>query len=54
LNNAIIQRHGIAGTKYAMDLRSFYGGIPREPLLPLGEEGKSEMETILKKLNLLG
>jgi 4-hydroxy-2-oxoglutarate aldolase len=54
LNNAIIQRHGIAGTKYAMDLRGFYGGIPREPLLPLGEEGKSEMETILKKLNLLG
>jgi 4-hydroxy-2-oxoglutarate aldolase len=54
LNNAIIQRHGIAGTKYAMDLRGFYGGIPREPLLPLGKEGKSEMETILKKLNLLG
>jgi 4-hydroxy-2-oxoglutarate aldolase len=54
LNNAIIQKHGIAGTKYAMDLLGFYGGVPRKPLLPLGEKSKGEMETILKKLNLLG
>jgi 4-hydroxy-2-oxoglutarate aldolase len=54
LNNAIIQKHGIAGTKYAMDILGFYGGIPRNPILPLDEEDKSEIEKILKRLNLLG
>ncbi len=54
LNNAIIQTHGIAGTKYAMDLLGFYGGPPRNPILPLDANGKSEIEQILKKLNLLG
>lgn len=54
LNNAIIQKHGIAGTKYAMDLLGFYGGYPRNPILPLDEHGKSEIKQILTKLNLMG
>ena len=54
LNNAIIQTYGIAGTKYAMDLLGFYGGPPRDPILPLDSNGKSAMEKILKKLNLIG
>jgi len=54
LNNAIIQRHGIAGTKYAMDLAGFYGGPPREPILPLDAEGKKAIQQILKKLDLKG
>jgi 4-hydroxy-2-oxoglutarate aldolase len=53
LNNAIIQRYGIAGTKYAMDLSGFYGGPPRSPILPLDEAGKKEIEKILKKLDLV-
>lgn len=54
LNNAIIQKHGIAGAKYAMDLLGFYGGPPRNPILPLDANGKKGIEKILKKLNLIG
>ena len=53
LNNAIIQTHGIAGTKYAMDLLGFYGGPPRNPILPIDADGKKGIEKILKRLNLL-
>lgn len=54
LNNAIIQTHGIAGTKYAIDLLGFYGGPPRNPILPLNANGKKGIEKILKNLNLIG
>lgn len=53
LNKAIIQTFGIPGLKYALDLLGYYGGPPRLPLLPLDEEGKTEMEAILSKLGLL-
>jgi 4-hydroxy-2-oxoglutarate aldolase len=51
LNNAIIQTHGIAGTKYAMDLLGFNGGLPRLPQLPLEEKDKREIEAIVDRLN---
>ncbi len=51
LNNAIIQKYGIAGTKYAMDVMGFYGGEPRKPILPLDENAKSDIERILENLN---
>jgi 4-hydroxy-2-oxoglutarate aldolase len=54
LNNAIIQTHGIPGTKYAMDLLGFFGGPPRGPILPLDANGKNAIEKILKRLNLIG
>ncbi|UCC39242.1 MAG: dihydrodipicolinate synthase family protein [Candidatus Aminicenantes bacterium] len=53
VNKAIIQTFGIPGTKYALDLRGFYGGLPRLPLLPLDEKGKKNMEGILKESGLL-
>ena len=53
LNNAIIQKHGIAGAKYAMDLLGFYGGFPRNPILPLDADAKNAIETVLKRLNLI-
>jgi 4-hydroxy-2-oxoglutarate aldolase len=53
LNNAIIQTHGIAGTKYAMDLLGFYGGPPRNPILPLDANGKNGIERILKRLKFI-
>ncbi|MEE8605936.1 MAG: dihydrodipicolinate synthase family protein [Candidatus Aminicenantaceae bacterium] len=53
LNNAIIQTHGIAGTKYAMDLLGFYGGPPRNPILPLDANGKKGIERILKRLKFI-
>ncbi len=53
LNNAIIQSHGIAGAKYAMDRLGFHGGSPRLPLLPLDEKGKKEIDGILTKLEFI-
>jgi len=53
LNKALIQTYGVPAAKYALDLLGFYGGPPREPLLPLNEEGKREVRKILKKLELI-
>ncbi len=53
LNKAIIQTFGIPAIKYALDLLGYYGGPPRLPLLPLDEDGKREMNGLLKKLGLL-
>jgi 4-hydroxy-2-oxoglutarate aldolase len=41
---------GIAGVKYAMDLRGFYGGPVRGPLLALNEGHKKEVETLMAAL----
>lgn len=50
LNNAIIQKYGIAGTKYAMDVMGFHGGEPRQPLFPLDGEAQTDIRKILKNL----
>lgn len=41
---------GIAGVKYAMDLRGYYGGPVRAPLLGLNEGHKKEVETLMAAL----
>lgn len=40
----VLNKHGIPGLKYAMDLNGYYGGPPRLPLLPPTAEVKSEIE----------
>lgn len=40
----IAPRYGIQGLKYALDLRGYYGGPPRPPLLPLDRAQKTEIE----------
>ncbi len=45
-----MERHGVAGLKYAMDLRGMYGGSPRLPLRPLGPSAKSEIAAALEGL----
>jgi 4-hydroxy-2-oxoglutarate aldolase len=52
LNKAVTEKYGIAGLKYAQDLRGLYGGLPRPPLLPLSEEGKNEMSRLVAELGL--
>jgi 4-hydroxy-2-oxoglutarate aldolase len=52
LNKAVTETHGIAGLKYAQDLRGFYGGPARLPLLPLDEKGRREIESCLRILGL--
>lgn len=40
-------QYGIAGIKYALDRIGFYGGAPRPPLLPVGEEARREIDDLL-------
>ena len=53
LNKALMETYGIAGLKYAQDLRGFHGGPTRLPLLPVDEPAKREIESLLRKLGLL-
>ncbi|MGI6037386.1 MAG: dihydrodipicolinate synthase family protein [Limnochordia bacterium] len=53
VNQAITAGMGIAGLKYAMELRGYFGGSPRQPLLPLPEDKRAEMEAILRDGKLL-
>jgi 4-hydroxy-2-oxoglutarate aldolase len=53
VNKAITARFGVAGLKYSLDLIGFYGGLPREPLLPLEQSGKDEIKKILLEGGLL-
>lgn len=47
----IVGENGIAGVKYAMDLRGFHGGLPRLPLLPLVEEKKQSIANMISQLH---
>jgi 4-hydroxy-2-oxoglutarate aldolase len=60
LNEKVIQTNktvsgtgGVAAVKYAMDLAGLYGGLPRLPLLPLGDDVKKKIEDYLKKEELI-
>lgn len=46
-SKTIVSDNGIAGVKYAMDLRGYSGGFPRLPLLPLGEEQKRQIAQVV-------
>jgi 4-hydroxy-2-oxoglutarate aldolase len=48
----IVSQCGIPGVKYAMDLAGYRGGLPRLPLLPLQEEQKQAVRTIMAKFNI--
>jgi 4-hydroxy-2-oxoglutarate aldolase len=43
----IVGGKGISGVKYAMDLRGYYGGPARRPLLPLNDAEKKDIESLL-------
>ncbi len=47
----IVSEAGIAGVKYAMDLRGYHGGVPRLPLLPLAAEKKQQIASIISVLH---
>lgn len=46
-----VSENGIAGLKFAMDLRGYTGGVPRPPLLPLKEEKKSAIAALVAELH---
>ena len=47
----IVSEQGIAGVKYAMDLRGYNGGLPSLPLLPLAEEKKQLIAAVISQLH---
>jgi 4-hydroxy-2-oxoglutarate aldolase len=49
-SKTIVSENGIAGLKYAMDLRGYFGGVPRLPLLPLSEEKKQQVRKLVMEL----
>jgi 4-hydroxy-2-oxoglutarate aldolase len=54
LNQAITKHHGVPGAKFALDLRGYYGGPCRLPLLPPGDDAQKEIRKILEDLHLIG
>jgi len=49
-SRSIASENGIAGLKYAMDLRGYSGGLPRLPLLPLAEDKKQQISKLVAEL----
>jgi dihydrodipicolinate synthase/N-acetylneuraminate lyase len=49
-NQKIVAEMGIAGVKYACDFNGYYGAYPRQPLLPLTSEQKTEVERLLAEI----
>ena len=47
---AVTSRFGIAGLKFAMELRGYVGGAPRLPLLPLDDSARAEIKRIFSAL----
>jgi 4-hydroxy-2-oxoglutarate aldolase len=43
-------QYGVAGVKYAMDLRGYFGGDPRLPLLPMTDAQKAQQQDVFKEL----
>ena len=46
-SKALVSRWGATGMKYALDQLGYYGGPVREPLRPLGEAARHEIEEAL-------
>lgn len=53
LNQAITRYYGVPGAKFALDLRGYYGGPCRLPLLPLGDGAKQDIRNMLETLGLI-
>jgi 4-hydroxy-2-oxoglutarate aldolase len=49
-SKVIASEHAIAGIKFVMDRRGYRGGIPREPLVPLGESYQQRIVETLASL----
>jgi 4-hydroxy-2-oxoglutarate aldolase len=45
--NVIVAKLGVPGVKHAMDVVGHVGGVPRMPLLPLGEAERAEVVAAL-------
>ncbi|HEU5440719.1 MAG TPA: dihydrodipicolinate synthase family protein [Ktedonobacterales bacterium] len=46
-NTAVTSGYGVPGLKAALELIAGYGGAPRRPLLPLGDDARARLGSIL-------
>jgi 4-hydroxy-2-oxoglutarate aldolase len=53
INSAVTSGYGVAGLKAALQLVAHYGGAPRSPLPPLGEDGRARLRALLAEADLL-
>ncbi len=53
VNKAVTSKYGVPGLKAAMDMLGYFGGEPRSPLAPLGENERENLEVILRNAGLL-
>jgi 4-hydroxy-2-oxoglutarate aldolase len=49
-SKTVVSDNGIAGLKYAMELRGYHGGHPRLPLLPLADAKKPLIEQVIAQM----
>ncbi len=49
--NAVTSKYGISGLKAAMALEGFRSGLPRRPLLPLGEKQQEDLAQTFERMN---
>lgn len=49
----VVSRYGVPGIKVAMDLCGYFGGEPRSPVQPLGEEAVADLRASLAGAGLL-
>ncbi len=52
-NQAVTAKWGVPGLKAALDELGYYGGPPRSPLVPLGENERDKLRDILREAELL-
>jgi len=50
---AVTSQHGVPGLKAALDALGFFGGMPREPLLPVSTATREAIEGLLREARLL-
>ncbi|MEJ2282244.1 MAG: dihydrodipicolinate synthase family protein [Desulfobacterales bacterium] len=53
VNQAVTATYGVAGLKTALDLRGYFGGEPRAPLMASSDDEKAAIVNILKTAGLL-
>ena len=53
VHNVVVAAMGVSGVKAAVDLVGMKGGDPRPPLRPLADDGRDEVEKVLKTGGLL-
>lgn len=52
-NAAVTALYGVPGLKAALDMQGYVGGAVREPLLPLSDEDRKNLRTILEEADIL-